>query len=135
MVRYVRDFFWTSTCFFFAFHCITIFIFFVGAKRLIADVVDDNLRVTYRALLRRTQVDICISEIGRFVLIDPKGDETDRASEIEPENRSPMGKFILEARFADRSPVILFKRSGALGHDVGQIMLAWWAEHGKEAGL
>lgn len=119
------------SCFFIAFHCVTAFIFLVGVKHLVADVVDDSLSVTYRAVLRRKEIDIRLSDIKQFVLVDPDGNETHRISNTDAEEPEPRKMYIIKARFDDRNPVVLFTRAGALGYDVGHIMLGWWNEHGR----
>ena len=103
--------------------------FLVGAKRLIADVKDDSLRVTYRAPLRRTQIDIRLSDIRRIDLLGPNGQATTAPSEIKPEGRVTKEKYLVQAQFDDRAPVVLFERAGALGHEVGHILLGWWNEN------
>ena len=117
-------------CFHVAVISITAFVFLVGAKRLIVDASDDNLRVTYRALLRRTQIDIRLSDVQQFELISPDGQSATGPSELKPEGRKTKEKYLVQAQFDDRSPVVLFQRAGALGQDVGHILLEWWNDNG-----
>ena len=120
-----------GTCFFVAMNAITAFVLLVGAKRLNIDAIEDSLRQTYRALLRRTQIDIRLSDVQQFALIGPNGQSTTAPFGTSPETPKTKEKHLLQAQFDDRAPVVLFERSGALGHDVGRILLAWRDNNGR----
>lgn len=118
-------FFLTVILFFITFHMITAFIFLVGVRRITADVPLNSLHVSYRSIMRKTQLSIRLSDVQKIAMLNSSPGSTASGGENGQE------KHHLQAQFSDRNPVTLFEHSGPLGYCVGTIVLTWWQKKSR----
>jgi len=106
---------------------------FMGVKRLTIDRAQNKMWLTNRAVLRYSQDEFLLSDIEGLALVDQTtGTSGPKDLGIGEEFVAKRNAYyVIEARFADREPHVLYSRSGISVYRAGQVILTWWQQYQK----